>query len=217
MPYKYPDTVILVFCKAPIAGQVKTRLMPPLSAQQAVDVHIELTHRILSLLVQVQLSPIQLWCSPDTAHPFFYDCKEQYAVSLHRQQGQDLGERMFNAIGTALQSFSNVLLVGCDCPSLTASDFDFTIDALQSNNDIVLAPAEDGGYVMIAMKQAHPELFLDMNWGTQNVFNTTCERINKLGLGIVQTTQQWDVDTFKDLQRLRSDQKLEKNRNIFMI
>jgi rSAM/selenodomain-associated transferase 1 len=209
VPYKHPDTVILVFCKAPIAGQVKTRLMPELSAQQAVDVHIELTCRILSLLVQAQLCPIQLWCSPDIGHPFFYDCKDQYAVSLHRQQGQDLGERMLNAISTALQSFSNVLLVGCDCPSLTTSDFDFAIDALQSNNDndIVIAPAEDGGYVMIAMKQAHPELFLNMIWGTQNVLRTTCSRISKLGLSLIQTTQQWDVDTVEDLQRFQSYQK----------
>ena len=74
MIYNYPDTAILVFCKAPIAGQVKTRLMPELTAEQAKNVHKELTQGLLSLLFNAHLCPIQLWCSPDMKHPFFADC-----------------------------------------------------------------------------------------------------------------------------------------------
>ena len=201
MIYKYRDTTVLIFCKAPIAGHVKTRLIPDLTAQQAVNVHIELTKQILSLLSGSQLCPIQLWCSPDTNHPFFSDCMDDYQLSLHQQQGDDLGQRMDHAISTALVDFSKVLLVGCDCPSLTVADFDFAIKALQSPQDVVLAPAEDGGYVMIGMTKPYPELFSNMTWGRSTVLDITRQRLGQAGLIINETRQQWDVDTFNDLQR----------------
>ncbi|PHS23417.1 MAG: hypothetical protein COA83_10035 [Methylophaga sp.] len=204
MHYKYPNTAILVFCKAPVAGQVKTRLMPELSAQQAADVHIELTQRTLLLLSKAHFCPIQLWCSPDIKDPFFKRCKKQYAVSLHQQQGNDLGERMHHAISTALQYVSRVLLVGCDCPSFTANDFEFAITTLQAQNEVVIAPAEDGGYAMIGMSKVHPQLFLNMTWGHNQVLKNTRQRITGLGLTLIEARQQWDVDTFDDLKRYHS-------------
>jgi rSAM/selenodomain-associated transferase 1 len=203
--YKYPDTAILVFCKAPIAGQVKTRLMPQLTAQAAADIHTELTRRMLNFLSQSQLCPIQLWCSPDRVHSFFQTCVQDYPVSLHVQQGEDLGERMLHAIEHVLQQSSRVLLIGCDCPSLTISDVDLAINALQKDQDIVLAPAEDGGYVMIGMKRGYPELFINKTWGHAGVLITAQQQIKNLNLNCIETTMQWDVDTFEDLQRYQQN------------
>ena len=205
MSYNYPDTAILVFCKAPVAGTVKTRLMPELTAHAAVGVHIELTKRILSLLCQSQLCPVQLWCSPNMGHPFFQDCVENYNVSLHQQQGNDLGQRMFHAIDEALKQSSRVLLIGCDCPSLTIADLDFAINALQQNHDIVISPAQDGGYVMIGMKQAYPELFIKMTWGHAGVCSVTLRRIKQSTLNAIQTVMQWDLDTFEDFKRYQNN------------
>ena len=202
MNYKYPDTKILVFCKAPIAGQVKTRLMPELTAQQAADVHMALTRHTMTMLIDAHLSPIELWCHPDTHHQFYTDCVYDYEVSLHQQQGIDLGERMHHAISTTLDHSSKVLLLGSDCPSLTAEDIEFTINALQ-DNDVVIAPAEDGGYVMIAMTQAHPELFLDILWGNADVLPLTHKGIKQAGLSVIETKPQWDVDTFDDFHRFQ--------------
>ncbi|MFW5426836.1 MAG: TIGR04282 family arsenosugar biosynthesis glycosyltransferase [Methylophagaceae bacterium] len=204
MQYKYPDTAILVFCKAPVAGQVKTRLMPELTDRQAAEIHIELTNGILSLLSKSQLSPIQLWCSPDTSHPFFEQCAIKYGVSLHLQQGNDLGERMNHAIHTALEISSTVLLIGCDCPTFESNDFEFAITALQAENEVVIAPAKDGGYVMIGMTQAKPQLFLNMTWGHEQVLNNTRQRLAELGLKYIETRQHWDVDTVTDLQCYQS-------------
>jgi len=201
MIYKYPDTAIVVFCKAPVAGQVKTRLIPKLSAEQATDVHIQLTHRTLSLLDNSNLCPIHLWCSPDSRHPFFMECVHDYLIPLYEQQGQDLGEKMFHAISTTLEKSSRVLLIGCDCPSLTVEDIEFAINALQSENDVVLSPAEDGGYVMVGMKKPHSEVFLDMTWGHSKVLQNTYQRVKQAGLSIIKTKQQWDIDTFDDWQR----------------
>jgi len=201
--YRYADAVIIVFCKSPIAGQVKTRLMPQLSADQATQVHRELTLRVLSTLSVAKLCPIQLWCSPDTSDPFFTECAEQYALSLHRQQGNDLGERMHNAISQSLAKSDRVLLIGCDCPSLTIDDFAFSLNQLQNDHDVVFSPAEDGGYVMVGMKKPQDLLFTNMTWGHENVLSTSYERVHKAGLNLIETRRHWDVDTFKDLQRYR--------------
>ena len=201
MEHKYPDTAIIVFCKAPIAGQVKTRLMPQFSAEQAADVHITLTQGVLSLLSKSQLCQVQLWCSPDLHHPFFTQCAQENDVSLHVQHGQDLGERMHHAISAALENSSKVLLIGCDCPSLTVDDFEFAIKSLKSNKDIVFSPAEDGGYVMVGMVAPQPLVFLNMTWGHEAVFKNSQNKATKAGLNLIQTRQHWDVDNIADWQR----------------
>jgi len=203
--YKYPDAVTIVFCKAPVAGQVKTRLIPQLTAQQAVDVHIELTERTLTLLHEAQICPIQLWCSPDTSHPFYEQCVNNYGVSLHIQRGNDLGERMHHAIQSGLEKSSTILLIGCDCPSLRIQDFESAIKALQleMKTDVVIAPAEDGGYVMIGLNNAYPDLFINMTWGNEDVYQNTLQRITDLELTLFESRRHWDIDTFEDLQRFR--------------
>ena len=174
--------------------------MPDLSAEQARNVHIELSRRTLQLLSNSQLCPIQLWCSPDTTHSFFQMCIDEYPLSLHTQQGNDLGERMHHAINNSLKSYSKVLLIGCDCPSLTINDFDFAITALNAN-EVVIAPAEDGGYVMIGMKKPHKKLFENMVWGNSDVLKVTRQRIKQANLNCIEIQEQWDVDVIDDLNR----------------
>jgi len=201
--YNYPDVAILVFCKAPVAGQVKTRLIPALTPEQAANAHIEITQYVLSELTKVQLCPIQLWCSPDTSHLFFSECLEKYPISLHQQQGDDLGARMNHAISSSLKSYSKVLLIGSDVPSLTIDDVEFAVNALD-NTDIVIAPAQDGGYVMIAMAEPHPELFMDMQWGHADVFSDTKHKIQLKNLMLTTTSAKWDVDYIDDWLKFKS-------------
>ena len=174
--------------------------MPDLSAEQACNIHIELSRRTLQLVSDSQLCPVQLWCAPDTSHSFFQCCRDDYHASLHQQQGEDLGERMHHAISNALETYSKVILIGCDCPSLTINDFDFAITALNTN-EVVLAPAEDGGYVMIGMKRAHADVFFNMTWGNNSILSTTRKRIKAQNLSLAEISTQWDVDTVVDYQR----------------
>jgi rSAM/selenodomain-associated transferase 1 len=204
MTYKYPDAVLMVFCKAPIAGQVKTRLTTELTAEQAMQVHIELTQRTLRLASRSSLCPVQLWCTPSTDHPFFTASAQTWQVILQQQQGVDLGERMNNAFCRALNSYSSALLIGCDCPSLTEQDLEEALTALNQVGCCVLAPAEDGGYVLIGLNQPHPELFDNMHWGTELVYEHTLTRIKQHNLRYYALKQQWDLDTPKDLARYRA-------------
>jgi uncharacterized protein len=201
MSYKYPDAVLMIFCKAPIAGQVKTRLTTELTAEQAMQVHIELTERTLQLAVTSNLCAVQLWCTPSTDHVFFAASAQTYHVTLQQQQGSDLGERMNNAFCLALKSYSRALIIGCDCPSLTGQDLEEALTVLNQCRYCILAPAEDGGYVLIGLNQPHPELFDDMPWGTGRVLELTRTRIKQSNLRYHALKQQWDIDTPEDLAR----------------
>jgi len=204
MTYKYPDAVLMVFCKAPIAGQVKTRLTTELTTEKARQVHIELTQRTLQLSTQSDLCPVQLWCTPSIDHPFFAASAQTYQVMLQQQQGGDLGERMNNAFCLALKKYSRALLIGCDCPSLTSQDLEEALTALNQKKSCVLAPAEDGGYVLIGLNHPHPELFAHMPWGTERVLEQTRARLKQFNLHYHALRQQWDIDTPGDLARYRA-------------
>jgi rSAM/selenodomain-associated transferase 1 len=204
MVYKYPEAKLMIFCKAPVPGQVKTRLIPELTAEQAAEIHIELSVRTLELATQNNLCPVQLWCTPTTNHPFFMASASTYPLVLQQQQGIDLGERMHRAYCLALSACSHALLIGCDCPSLTEGDLEEALTALNQEKYCVLAPAEDGGYVLIGLNQPHPELFDNIPWGTARVLNETRARIKQFNLRYHELKEQWDLDTPKDLARYRA-------------
>lgn len=201
MSYRYPNCRIIVFCKAPILNQVKTRLMPNLTVKQSVDAHIELTERTLELITGSHLSPIEVWCSPDTEHDYFAQCVDKYPVSLYQQCAGDLGAKMHHAICSGLGRAEHVILIGTDCPSFVASDFEQAIRQLTQGCDLVLGPAEDGGYVLIGMSVSHQQLFQDITWGSDVVLLQTKQKIKALQLSFFETKIQWDVDYFKDWQR----------------
>lgn len=200
MAYQFPDAVIILFCKAPHPGQVKTRLIPTLSPEQACEVHIELSLKTLQRATQAGLCPVQLWCAPSTEHLFFTEAANNFPITLRQQQGNTLGERMHHAFCNALKNHRRVLLMGCDCPSLTSHDLHEALVALQ-DNAVVLAPAEDGGYVLIGLNQAQPTLFENMPWGTSQVLAQTRQQLLAFSLNHHELKLQWDVDTPEDLGR----------------
>ena len=197
---KYPDCAILIFTKAPVAGQVKTRLVPHISASLAARLHETLTHDRLRMCTSGNLCDVQLWCSPDTRHPFFFDCKECYQIQLHAQRGSNLGERMSHALKTMLGQYEKIIIIGTDAPALGIDTMDAAIEQLDSN-DVVLVPAEDGGYVLIGAATYHEDLLVDVPWGTKNVLTNTVCNIEHLHLQYSLLAECWDVDRPADLER----------------
>lgn len=202
----YPDAAIMVFCKAPIPGQVKTRLTPHLSTEQAMQLHKELTEQTLQTATSKRLCDVQLWCSPTVEHRFFSTLANTYNLSLHAQQGVDLGERMHFAFSQALACYQTAVIVGCDCPSLINEDFEQALCWLQQGASCALAPAEDGGYVLIGLNQPQLSLFTDMPWGTDKVLSLTRNRLKALDIEYKELPYQWDIDTPADLKRYRNNE-----------
>lgn len=201
--FSYPDALIMVFCKAPVAGQVKTRLIPPLSAEEAARLHCELTEKTLQTATHKRLCEVQLWCSPAIGHPFFAKMATRYAVQLRLQRGADLGMRMRHAFSQALRRYNSAILIGCDCPSLTGADLEEALACLRRETACVLAPAEDGGYTLIGLKRPHAFLFENMPWGGDKVMALTQARLQGHKLPYLALKTQWDIDTVADLERYR--------------
>ena len=197
---KYPDCAILIFSKAPVAGEVKTRLIPHISARQAAILHKTLTRDRLKMCTSFNLCDVQLWCSPDTRHPFFIDCEQYYEIQLYTQSGRDLGDRMSNALKTSLRQYKKIIIIGTDAPALDIATIDMAIEKLDSN-DVVLVPAEDGGYVLIGVSSYHESLLVDVPWGTENVLINTVRNIESLNLRCSLLGECWDVDRPEDLER----------------
>lgn len=192
---------ILVFAKAPIPGLVKSRLIPALGAEGAADLHRALTRQTLETAAQAGAA-VELWCYPDTTHPFFQDCAQRFALTLHVQQGDGLGRRMLHAARHSLDHGAYPILIGTDCPSLTASDLREALAALAQGADAVLGPAADGGYYLLGLKQAARTLFTDMPWGTAQVLAETRQRLQHLAWHWHELPTKRDIDEPDDLRFL---------------
>jgi glycosyltransferase A (GT-A) superfamily protein (DUF2064 family) len=114
------------------------------------------------------------------------------------QRGRDLGERMHHA----LSRNPGAILIGTDCPELTAADLRRAARLLRGGAEVVIAPAEDGGYALIGARRVRVEIFRDIAWGTSSVYDETVKRLT--GYRWRALRQVWDVDRPEDLARLRS-------------
>lgn len=199
--YPYPDARLIIFARAPLSGQCKTRLIPVLGAQAAADLQQELIRHCIQRLCTEPLCPAQLWCSPDTRHPCFQTLATDYSLRLHTQQGKDLGARMYHAM--SCQNASYTIIVGADIPTMTRDYIGQAIRLLRDGVDAVIGPAEDGGYVLLGLKRVPAGLFQDITWGTAAVFHQTCEKMDAAGLAWRAIAPLWDVDDAGDLQRYR--------------
>jgi len=198
MTYLYPDATLIVCCKAPVPGQVKTRLQPTLSAEQAAEAHRQLTRMTLERAFRKPLCQVALYCSPDTNHPFFDQCAQDYPLSLSVQHGDDLGQRMHNAFVESLSQYRHAILIGCDCPSLTVADLEQAMTSLKNGYDVVIAPAQDGGYVLIGMNQPQAALFDGMRWSHSGVMQESRRRAMQANLKLHELALQRDIDTAAD-------------------
>ena len=193
---------VIVFAKAPIPGEVKTRLAPLLCPSRAAALHKALVLHCLNTAVASALGPVELWCAPSAEHPFFRECSRQFRVKLLQQTDGDVGRRMAHAFEETLRNARYILLMGTDCPSLTESDLIEGFSSLQRGSDAVLSPAEDGGYVLIGLRRYAPALFSGISWGTESAMDETRTRLRELGWRWHELPTRWDVDRPEDMHRL---------------
>lgn len=195
---------VIVFTKAPIAGQVKTRLCPPLSWDDAAELHRRMLRHTLNTASRANLGSVELHCAPDTNHDFFADCSRDFGIRLKAQVAGDLGVKM----QTALNDARRAILIGSDCPSITTEYLRKAASALMKNNSIVFGPAEDGGYGLIGLSGAKPDIFAGIPWGSSTVMKSTRNILSFNGLAWRELEPIWDVDRPADLKRLARDTAL---------
>ena len=204
------STVVVVFAKAPQPGAVKTRLIPALGAEGAAALHAKLAKHALDTVLAASLRPVELHCAPDTDDPFFRYCQGHYGVALESQVAGDLGARMHAVFATALAAHARVLMIGTDCPALTARHLRQAEKALREGNDAVFVPCEDGGYALIGLARVNQKLFDGIPWSSASVMAETRARLEALGWSWHELETLWDVDRPEDYERLMNSKLLDR-------
>jgi len=197
----HDDCVVLLYAKAPHKGKVNTRLIADIGVEAATKLQDDLIHHRLSMLLEANLCDIRLMCSPNQNDNYFVQRKQQYDIALFDQHGADLGERLLSGATEALQHYKHCVVIGTDAPALDADLIKQAIAGLQSKAEVVIVPAEDGGYVLIAMSSAYACLFQDVDWGTDKVLQQTLEKMSDNNIAYKTLPVCWDVDRLEDYQR----------------
>ena len=197
---RFPQSRILLFAREPVAGQVKTRLIPALGEAGAADLHVQLLRRQIRVLRDSELCPAELWVDRNPEHPEFLS----FPGACYCQTGADLGEKMSNAACQVLSraGCEQVVLIGSDCPGLDAAYLEQALAALERGCEVVLGPAGDGGYVLIGLRQAQPYLFEGVNWGSDQVLEQTLTRVKNAALSCGLLPERVDIDRPEDLNAL---------------
>lgn len=185
-----------IFAKEPVAGRVKTRLCPPLSPQQAASLYETSLCETLRAMAGGDFDLV-LFHAGDSA----WFRKSFPGLRLVRQEGADLGERMAVALKVLQADYERAALIGSDSPDLPRSLVDEAFRSL-GRADAVVAPAFDGGYVLVGERRHHPELFRAIPWSTSAVLQITRRRIAELGINFRELPPWEDVDDLPSLQRL---------------
>jgi rSAM/selenodomain-associated transferase 1 len=192
---------VAILARAPTPGFAKTRLIPALGEEGAARLQARLIERAVATACAAAIGPVTLWGTPDESHPSFQTLRARAGVRLARQCDGDLGARMLAAIAAVN---GPALVIGTDCPALTANHLQTAAATLHAGNDVVVCPAEDGGYVLIGMHRPLPDLFSGMRWSTAEVMDETRRRLKQQRLTWQEPATLWDVDVPNDLPRLQA-------------
>jgi rSAM/selenodomain-associated transferase 1 len=196
-----------VMTKAPRAGSVKTRLVPPLTRDQAAQLNIcFLRDTAAAILGAGENGRGIAVYTPVGAEPDYNEILPP-GFELLAQRGDGFGERLKFAVEDLFQiGFGSVCLIDSDSPLVPPKTYRDAARLLSMPGDrIVLGPSDDGGYYLIGLKQSKPQLFEDIDWSTERVLEQTKARAAELGVGIELLPASYDVDDDRSLRRLCHD------------
>lgn len=190
---------LCIFARSPRLGTVKQRLAAEIGAAAALQAYRALTADTLERLAAVSGVRTELWLA-GPANAEVRAWLRRWRIPLRFQHGADLGERMADALAACHADGSPGVVVGTDCPPVDAAYVELAARALE-NHDVVLGPAEDGGYALVGTRAPAPGIFRDVPWGSSRVLDVTLARIAEQQLTVALLNTVWDVDSAADLAR----------------
>ena len=197
---------VAIMAKAPLPGQVKTRLCPPLSPDAAAGLYrCFLLDKIQQVRALERARPVIAYAPEDAGQIFGAMAPD---LELLPQRGADLGVRLTGILERLLGAgHDGAVAIDSDTPTLPVRLLQQAVDRLADDPqlDVVLGPTEDGGYYLIGLKAPQPVLFTDMPWSTADVLPETVRRAEGRRLRLAQLSPWYDVDTSEDLERLRAE------------
>lgn len=195
---------LIIFQKNAIKGKVKTRLAATVGDDQALEIYQLLTFYAHQVAKEIKVDKFLFYSDFIPEHPEEILHGYQFEV----QSGANLGERMTNAFAYLFaRGYSNVVIIGTDCPDMKLSDLNRAFLAL-SQNDLVIGPAKDGGYYLLGMSSFNPQLFKDIPWSTSKVLELTLDKAEESNLDYEFLKILSDIDTFEDWQNFTTKNKI---------
>jgi len=193
---------ICIFSKPPIAGKTKNRLAKDIGNELAAELSAAMLFDITGEMIKIESTSVCIFYPPDFA-PADYKFLNQFDLTFFPQTGNDLGERMSNAFKLLLtvHNAEKVIIVGGDCISHTKELLNEAFANLKENQ-LVIQPAEDGGYTLIGQSTFLPELFKNIHWGSESVMETSRQIINANCITCLELPETFDIDTSADLHKL---------------
>jgi hypothetical protein len=202
---------VVILTKAPIPGQVKTRLIPAIGADCAADLHREMVWATLDRVSQTNL-PVQISLAGDKTGSFADELRQAGYITENQADG-DLGNRMNHIV----QRPGRQILLGTDC---VVFDPSWLYLAAKCEETVCIAPSEDGGYWSVSVDGKRPELtqlmFQNISWSTDTVFETTTSRLQQEGVAFRLLPKSYDIDTIEDAKRLQQDPKCSHRLQLFL-
>ncbi|MCG6966458.1 MAG: TIGR04282 family arsenosugar biosynthesis glycosyltransferase [Chromatiaceae bacterium] len=191
---------LLVFARNPVAGRVKTRLIPAVGAEAATALYWRILERTLATASGVSAQSRELWLDSGDPDPRLARLAHAHGLSLHAQAGAGLGQRMHAAFAQAMRDAGCAVLIGTDCPEFRVQYIDAAFAAL-STHDAVIGPAADGGYVLLGLRRPQAPLFAGVPWGSAQVLAATRQRLQRQQLTWQELPVLHDLDEPADLVR----------------
>lgn len=187
------EKALVVFVKNPELGKVKTRIAATTGPERALEIYNDLLNHTCQITQEVEASRLVFYSSfiPE------YDLWSTDLFSKHLQSGNDLGERMENALNFALTNSSKAIIIGSDCFELTPSIINEAFELLDKA-PVVIGPAKDGGYYLLGLTKMISALFREKSWSSTELFNETLNDCEVLGIELRSLPVLSDVDTEED-------------------
>ncbi|MGB5204559.1 TIGR04282 family arsenosugar biosynthesis glycosyltransferase [Eudoraea sp.] len=188
------DRLLLIFTRNPKLGKCKKRLAAVIGDQAALDIYMILLQHTAEITKDLNCSK-EVYYSEEIPENDLWD-KDNYAKQL--QEGNDLGERMYNGFKSGFQKgYQKIIIIGSDIYDLNSETIEAGFNSLE-NSDFVIGPAADGGYYLLGMKTLNKEIFLNKNWGTETVLEDTLNNLNHKKVKLLQIKN--DIDVYEDLK-----------------
>ncbi|WP_298997166.1 TIGR04282 family arsenosugar biosynthesis glycosyltransferase [uncultured Tenacibaculum sp.] len=186
--------LLLIFTRNPELGKVKTRLAKTIGDEAALDIYKFLLEHTKQVTQNLSCNKA-VYYSVKVRENDIWDAS---VYQKHLQDGNDLGIRMHNAFQQAFSTgYKKVVIIGSDLPELTSEHINVAYEKLNSN-DVVMGPAEDGGYYLLGMKKLHANIFQHKDWGTSTVRKDTLNDLQNESVFLLETLN--DVDVFDDIK-----------------
>jgi rSAM/selenodomain-associated transferase 1 len=195
---------LIIFVRNPELGKVKTRLAATLGQEKALEIYQQLLSHTLAITKNLAAEKYVFYAGAIAEKDMWKEAGYHQVL----QKETSLGEKMFDAFKTVLRKkHSKVLIVGSDCIELSPSIIQAAFHQL-TTKDVVIGPANDGGYYLLGMKQLYKQFFISKEWSSDTVYRATIDNFKELGLSYYELPVLIDIDTKEDwLQAMQKTKK----------